>query len=58
MDDPGEKDRILRQYAGIFPKNIKEFAEKIVKKKKKQINFSRWIRPIAIGIIKLLILIF
>lgn len=39
--DPNERARLLRQYAGIFPKNIKEFGEKVIKKIKKQTNHAR-----------------
>ena len=41
MADPNERARLLRQYAGIFPNNIKEYGETVMKKHKKQINFSR-----------------
>lgn len=40
-NDPQEKARLLAQYVGIFPRNIQEFASKIVKRKKKIQNFSR-----------------
>lgn len=39
--DPQEKARLLAQYAGIFPRNIQEFASKVVKRKKKVVNFAR-----------------
>lgn len=39
--DPQEKARLLAQYAGIFPRNIQEFAAKVVKRKKKIQNFAR-----------------
>lgn len=41
LDNPDEKARILRQYAGIFPNNISEFASKVLKKHKLSKNFSR-----------------
>ncbi len=41
FNDPNERARLLRQYAGIFPDNIREYSEKVIKKRKKQINFSR-----------------
>lgn len=41
ITDPGEAERILMQYAGIFPRHIKEFAEKIAKKEQTVKNYSR-----------------
>lgn len=41
LNDPEERARILRQYGGIFPDNIVEFAEKVIRREKKQINYSR-----------------
>ena len=41
ISDPGEAERILRQYAGIFPNAIPEFAEKIAKKVKVETNYAR-----------------
>lgn len=40
-NEPREKSRILMQYAGIFPNNIKEYAEKIVPAQKRQRNYAR-----------------
>lgn len=40
--DPSEKERILAQYAGIFPKNIQEFGEIVSKRiNKPKVNQSR-----------------
>lgn len=36
-----ERDRLLQQYAGIFPTNIEEFAKTLAKKKRKIRNYSR-----------------
>lgn len=41
LTDPKEMERLLMQYGGIFKRNIKEFGEKVVKRHKKQVNFSR-----------------
>jgi len=41
FNNPSERARILRTYAGIFPNNIKEFGDVVVKKFKKQKNYSR-----------------
>ncbi len=41
LSDPGEKLRILQMYAGIFPNNISEFANKVIRKYKVQKNTSR-----------------
>lgn len=38
--DASEKSRLLMQYAGIFPNNIKEFGEKLRKHKPVK-NFAR-----------------
>lgn len=40
-NDPPERARLLRQYAGIFPNNIVEFSNTILKKNKPQKNFSK-----------------
>lgn len=39
--DPKERERLLTQYGGIFKKNISDFANTVIKKKKAQKNFSR-----------------
>ena len=36
-----ERARLLRSYAGIFPNNIKEFSEVVVKKLKKIKTYSK-----------------
>lgn len=36
-----EVSRILRQYAGIFPQNIKEFGERFIKRNRKFKNYSK-----------------
>jgi hypothetical protein len=41
LSDPGESNRILMQYGGVFKNNIAEFAEKIASKAKAQKNYSR-----------------
>lgn len=41
LSNPAERARILRQYGGIFPDNIIEYVEKVGKKHKKQVNYSR-----------------
>lgn len=41
LSNPVEKARILRKYAGIFPDNIVEFGNKVIKKMKSQKNYSR-----------------
>lgn len=41
LSDPGERDRVLRVYGGVFPKAIKEFAEKVIPRQKKRMNFAR-----------------
>lgn len=41
LTDPGEAARLLRQYAGIFPNNVKEFAEKVIPKFRRKTNFAR-----------------
>lgn len=41
LSDPGERERVLRVYGGVFPKAIKEFAEKIIPRQKKRTNFAR-----------------
>lgn len=40
-NDPKERERLLMQYGGIFKNNIKEFGDVVVRKLKKQTNFSR-----------------
>jgi hypothetical protein len=39
--DPAERARILRNYAGIFPNNIKEFGNLVVKTFKRSKNYSK-----------------
>lgn len=41
LKDPREHMRLLMQYQGIFPNNIKEFAEKVIPLQKKRKNFAR-----------------
>ena len=41
LKDPKEFNRILMQYGGVFKYNIKEYADKIIVKYKKQTNHSR-----------------
>ena len=41
LHNPAEKARILRQYAGIFPNNIQEYAEKFIPKQKARKDFTR-----------------
>lgn len=41
LSTPGEMQRLLMRYGGIFPNNIKEYAEKYLKKNKAQKNFAR-----------------
>ncbi len=41
LNDPEERARILRKYAGIFPNNIKEFGETVIPRMKACKNFSR-----------------
>ncbi len=41
LSDEEERERILMQYAGIFPKAIKEFAETIIPKMKVKKNLSK-----------------
>jgi hypothetical protein len=41
LSDVGEKARILRTYAGIFPHNIKEFSNTVIKKMAKVKNYAK-----------------
>lgn len=41
LTDPGEKERVLARYAGIFPNNIKEYGEKYTKKYRPIKNYAR-----------------
>lgn len=41
LSDPKEVERLLMQYAGVFKKNIKEYAERVIRKKAKQKNYAR-----------------
>jgi len=41
LRDPREKERLLKQYAGIFKNDIVGFAERVTRKAKKQTNHSR-----------------
>ena len=41
LSDPQEKARILRRYAGIFPNNIVEFGNRVIKKYAAQKNYSK-----------------
>lgn len=41
LSDPGEKDRLLMHYGGIFKNNISEFAEKFAKVNKPRKNYSK-----------------
>lgn len=41
LSDEEERARILMQYAGIFPKAIKEFAETILPRLKSKKNLSK-----------------
>ena len=41
LRDPREKERLLKQYAGIFKNDIVGFTERVVRKAKKQTNHSR-----------------
>lgn len=41
LTDVKEQARILRQYAGIFPNHIKEYAELYITKHKAKTNFAR-----------------
>lgn len=41
LNNPEERARILRNYAGIFPNNIKEFGELVIKSLKKSKNYSK-----------------
>lgn len=41
LGDPLEKERILMQYGGIFKRDIPGFAKLVVKKYKRQVNYSR-----------------
>lgn len=41
LNDPKEFNRLLMQYGGIFKNNIREYADKVIPKNKKTINYSR-----------------
>ena len=41
LTDENEKERVLMQYAGIFKRNITEFASKVIPKLKKKKNLSK-----------------
>lgn len=41
LDSPNEYQRVLRQHMGIFPSNVREFAEKIIPRARPQKNYSR-----------------
>jgi hypothetical protein len=41
LEDPEERERILRTYGGIFKHSIPEFAQKIIKNQRKQENYAR-----------------
>lgn len=42
LNDPTERERLLMQYAGIFPNNIKEYGETIAKRiNKPRKNYAR-----------------
>jgi hypothetical protein len=41
LSDEEEKERILKQYAGIFKRAIKEFGETIAPRLKTKKNYSR-----------------
>lgn len=41
LHNPFEKERLLRQYQGIFKDNIQEFAEMIPKANRKVRNMSK-----------------
>lgn len=41
LSDEDEKERVLMQYAGIFKKNIKEFAETVIPRLKQKKNLSK-----------------
>lgn len=41
-NEPQERERLLATYAGIFPKNIKEFGEQMAKRiHKPRTNYSK-----------------
>lgn len=41
FNNPEERARILRTYAGIFPNDIKEFGDIVIPRLKKKKNYSR-----------------
>lgn len=41
LNNPEERSRILKQYGGIFPNSIKEFANTILKKNRPQKNYAK-----------------
>ena len=41
LKNPREWNRLLMQYGGIFKNNIKEFGDKVTKRHKKKVNYSR-----------------
>lgn len=41
FNNPDERARLLRTYAGIFPNNIKEFGEKVIPRLRKTKNYSK-----------------
>lgn len=41
LSNPTERSRLLRQYAGIFPNNITEFANSLKKLNRPKKNFSK-----------------
>jgi len=41
FNDPLERERVLMRYAGIFPNNIEEFANKFIPRNKKIKNHAR-----------------
>lgn len=41
LSDPDERARVLRKYAGIFPNNIVEYGNRVLKRHKAQKNYSK-----------------
>ncbi len=41
LSDPGEMNRLLMTYGGIFKHSIKEYAEKVIAKTKVHKNYSK-----------------
>lgn len=41
FSDPKEHERLLKTHAGIFKHNIPEFAKRLAKRARPQINYSR-----------------